>query len=304
MDSDYRESLLLWAARETGVIEALATDADTPAEVAAATGITDRAARIVVEALVECGVLEVVDGSYEPTDRAAGFVTETDVRSIGSLPHNLDTISRWIALPETMETGEVPGPPDDWTRNFMGAMAAVDDATVRASVTAAEHARPRPDRVLDVGGGPSTFAREFARRGAAVTLVDQPDAIEVVEPLLDPMPVELVAGDMLDSLPSGFDLAFCSRITHMFGPAENRTLFSNCFDALDPGGAVVCTDFVRGRSERAATFAVNMLAQTETGDTYSADRYREWLDTAGFEGVEINEIPGTAMQAIVGHRPE
>ncbi len=203
-----------------------------------------------------------------------------------------------------METGEVPDPHGDWTRNFMSAMADVNARTVRASVTAAEYAHPRPDRVLDVAGGPGTFAREFARRGANITLFDQAEVIEVVEPLLDATPVETVAGDMLESLPSGFDLAFCSRTSHMFGPEGNRTLFSNCFEVLDPGGTVVCTDFVHGRSERTPVFAVNMLAHTERGDTYSAERYREWLADAGFEDSEIRDIPGTDLQAIIGHQPE
>lgn len=301
---EHEERLVLWAARETGVLDALLVDADTPHDVAEATGVTERAARIVVQALSEYGYFERVDGGYEPTNRALGFLTKTDVRSIGSAPHALDTLSRWFALPETMETGEVPDAPEDWTRNFMGAMAAVGSQTVRASVTAAEHVRPRPERVLDVGGGPGAFSREFARRGATVTLLDRPEVIEAVSPPLASEPIELVPGDMLSDLPSGFDLAFCSRITHMLGPEGNRRLFANCYDALEPGGAVVCTDFVRGRSPRAARFAVNMLAQTENGDTYAEGEYRDWLSEVSFEGVEIHEIPGTDLQAIVGHKRE
>lgn len=299
---DHEERLLLWAARETGVLDALSTEAGTPDEVSDATGITERAAEITVSALAAYDYLERIGDGYEPTGRALGFLTKTDIRSIGSEPHALDTLSRWVALPETMRTGDIPDPPENWTRNFMGAMAAVDESTVRASVTAAEHARPRPDRVLDVGGGPGSFAREFAWRGADVTLFDQPDVIEVVSPLLESEPIDLVGGDMLDTLPTGFDLAFCSRITHMFGPDENRELLENCYEALSSGGAVVCTDFVRGRSDRAPIFAVNMLAQTERGNTYSEDEYHEWLAEAGFADVGTRDVPGTEMQAIVGRR--
>lgn len=299
---DHEERLLLWAARETGVLEALLTEAATPEDAANSTGVAERAARITIEALAKYGYFERVGASYEPTNRALGFLTKTDVRSIGSAPHSLDSLSRWFALPETMKTGEVPEKPGNWTRNFMGAMANVDSQTVRASVTAAEHGHPRPERVLDVGGGPGTFAREFARRGAAVTLLDQPEVIEIVSPLLESEPVDLVSGDMLDSLPTEFDLVFCSRITHMFGPEENSKLLANCFEALKPGGTLVCTDFVRGRSPRAPIFAVNMLAQTENGDTYSEGEYCEWLVEAGFDGIEISDVPATELQAIIGHK--
>jgi SAM-dependent methyltransferase len=300
---DHRELMLLRAARETGVLDALATSADTPAEVAEATGVTERAARITVAALAEMGLLERVGEAYEPTNRMLGFLASADVRSVGSLPHRLDCLERWIALPETMRTGEPPDPPADWTTHFVGAMATVDEATVRASVTAAVHEHPDATRVLDVGGGPGSFAREFASRGFEVTLFDRPEVVERVRPHLSPEPVELVEGDALDGLPSEFDLAFCSRLAHGFAPDENRRLLRNVRDALVPGGTVVLTDHVRGRSDEAAIFAAHMLAQTPAGDTYTEGQFESWLTAAGFVEPRIPDIPGTEMQAIAADTP-
>ncbi|UPV76171.1 class I SAM-dependent methyltransferase [Halorussus limi] len=318
---DYREALLLWAARETGVLEAVTTDAETPAEVAAETGVTERAARIVVEAMAELGYLEAVgdaasgaDGEadptetrYEITNRALGFVAKTDVRSIGPVPHALDCVDRWIRLPETMRTGDPPAPEtasEDWTSNFAGAMASTDDAAVRASVTAAVHRNPDAGRVLDAGGGPGVFAKEFVRRGFDVTLVDRPEVIDVDRRFLEREPVELVAGDITEDLPSGgFGLVFCSRVAHGLSPDENRRFLANAFDALDPGGAVVLTDRVRGRTDDAALFGAHMLAQTEAGDTYTESQFRTWLRDAGFEDVEVRDVPGLDGQVIAGRRP-
>ncbi|MFC7166962.1 hypothetical protein [Halospeciosus flavus] len=181
-DRDYRTLLLLRAARETGVIDALVTSANTVDEVVAETDVTERAARITVDALVEAGFLEDLEEGLEPTNKMLGFITKTDVRSIGSMPHELDRLERWLALPETMQSGVVPEKPPNWTRNRLGSMAAMDDATVRAFVTAAVHEHADADRVLDVRGGPGSYAREFARRGYEVTLVDEPAVIDVDEP--------------------------------------------------------------------------------------------------------------------------
>lgn len=336
---DYRELLLLWAARETGVLEAVTTDAETPAEVADAAGVTERAARITLDAMVELGYLEVVgdravderaigekvtgdstDGTeagdsdrteaqYEITNRALGFVAKADVRSIGSVPHALDCVERWLQLPETMRTGELPAREtvsEDWTANFVGAMASVDDATVRASVTAAVHRNPDAGRVLDAGGGPGVFAKEFVRRGFDVTLVDRPGVIDTDRRFLEHEPIELVEGDITEELPSGdgeFGLVFCSRVAHGLGPDENRRFLEHAYDALEPGGAIVLTDKVRGHAEDAALFGAHMLAQTENGDTYTADQFRTWLRDAGFEDVEIRDVPGTDQQVIAGRRP-
>jgi len=322
---DYREALLLWAARETGVLEAVTTDAETPAAVADATGVTERAARIVLEAMAELGYLEAVgdasgvaDGPdasdddrnhvrYEITNRALGFVAKADVRSIGSVPHVLDCVDRWIRLPETMKTGELSAPEtvsEDWTPNFVGAMASVDDAAVRASVTAAVHRNPGAKRVLDAGGGPGVFAKEFVRRGFDVTLVDTPEVVDIDRQFLEHEPIELVAGDITDGLPDGgFDLVFCSRVAHGLSPDENRQFLANAFDALSPGGAVVLTDRVRGRSEGAALFGAHMLAQTEEGDTYTEAQFSSWLRDAGFEAVEVRDVPGFDRQVVAGLRP-
>lgn len=295
--------MLLRAARKTGVLDAVLLHAGTPEAVAEEAGVTEESARIVLEAMAELGFLERVGEAFEATNRALGFFAKTDLRSVGKTPHELDCLERWLDLPETMRTGETPEKPDEWTTNFIGAMAAIDDATVRAAVTAAVHAAPDAERVLDVGGGPGVFAQEFVRRGREVTLVDRPDVVELARPRLELEPIELVAGDATERLPSGFDIAFCSRLAHALSPDENRALLDNAFDALEPGGAVVHVDWVRGRSEGAALLGAHMFVQTENGDTYTEDRFRAWLADAGFEERDVRAVPGTNMQAVIGRRP-
>ncbi|MDL0124722.1 hypothetical protein PNQ92_04785, partial [Halobacterium salinarum] len=135
---DFRTLLVLRAARETGVLDALVASADTPAAVAEQAGVTERAAEVVVAVLVDRGFLTWVSGAVEPTNRMLGFITKTDVRSIGSLPHALDVADALVALPAAMEGDDVPAGSDTDRafRNRLGAAAARDDAAVRAAVTA------------------------------------------------------------------------------------------------------------------------------------------------------------------------
>jgi len=300
---DYREALLLRAARETGLLDAVTTDAGTPEEVAEATGVTERAARIVLDAMAELGYLQQVGGEYEPTNRALGFLATADVRSIGHAPLTVDSVEFWLQLPETMRTGDPPDRHDDWTDHYVGGMAARDEADVRAVVTAAVHRNPDAERVLDVGGGPGLTSREFARRGLDVTLLDRPEVIDVDRDLLEREPVELVAGDATEDLPGGFDLLFCSRVAHALGPEGTRQFVSNAYDALNPGGALVLTDFVRGRAEDAALFGAHVFAMNGQGETYTEAQFTDWLGDAGFEDVEIRGVPGVSDQIIAGRRP-
>lgn len=317
------ETVLLWVARETGVLEALLESAETPEEVAAEAGVTDRAARILTRALADRGYFRAVDGVYEPTNRALGFLTRRDVRSIGTRPHRADLLGRYRDLPGGIATdpgtrsdrgdgderGDRRGPPtptpDHWTIHRLGAVAATDDATVRALVTAAVREHPDADRVVDVGGAPGVYAVEFARRGFDPVLVDRPDAVGPTRPFLAREPVEVRAAEYdADgaALPTA-DLAFLPDVTRRLGPDANRRLCSNVAGALSPGGVAVVVDHLRDRSPRAAAVALESLATTADGDVYPAERYREWLTDAGFVEVEVREVPGTDRTAVVGRIP-
>lgn len=307
-DRDYRTLLLLRAARETGIVDALVTSATTVDEVAEETGVTRRAARITVDALVDAGFLEPLEEGLEPTNKMLGFITKTDVRSIGSVPHELDRLERWFDLPETMRSGEPPTKPPNWTRNRLGAMAAMDESTIRAFVTAAVHEHPDVERVLDVRGGAGSYAREFARRGYVVTLVEAPEVVEVDEPLLQHESVDLVPTESVTDLPAtddeeGYDLVFCARVARAHAAATNRSLLAAAYDVLAPGGTVVFIDALRDQAADASLVAAEMLAQTDEGDVYGEQAFGEWFGDAGFERLRTAEVPGTDHQLVAGDKP-
>lgn len=78
----------------------------------------------------------------------------------------------------------------------------------------------------------------------------------------------------------------------MYGPEENVALFRKMRYALAPSRLIAVREFVRGMSEEAALFAVNMLVLTPRGNTYTASEYGSWLEAAGFADVELVPIPG------------
>ncbi|MFC7176608.1 hypothetical protein [Halosegnis marinus] len=189
LDSSTRELLCLWAARERGVLDALATEAGTPADVADTAGVDPAAADAFVTALADAGYVERVGDEYEPTNRLLGFLTKTDLRSVGSLPAALDAVDGWVALGEG-DSFESP----DALRNDLGAQWATDEATVRAAVTAAIRAAPGADAAAVVGDGPGRHARDLLARGLDATIVETPARADAVEPLLSPTAVRLEAG--------------------------------------------------------------------------------------------------------------
>jgi hypothetical protein len=289
---------LLWAARETELLAALVDGAGDEREAADAAGVTERAARIVTDALVDLGFLRRVDGDVEPANRALGLLATRDLRSVGTVPAALDRFDAYADLPRTMESGVPPVDPDERVRHRLGAAEAVDDATVEATVDAALAANPDAERALVVADGPGRHARALADRGLDVTLLDGPSVIEAVEPLLESTPVTLRAGSLVD-VAAAFDLVLTVDGAWRQGAEENRFTVLAAADALSTGGAVVLVEPLRDRSAAAVEVAATALA-TGSGEPYLESTVVEWFVDAGLAGVETSDVPGTPYQAVVG----
>ena len=132
---------------------------------------------------------------------------------------------------------------------------------------------------------------------------DQPAMIDVARRRgrLEAAGVELCAGSFFETVPEGpFDLAFCSGITHTFGPEQNRTLFGNLRPIVAPGGGVAVVTFLRGRDPMSALFAVQMLLNNNGGDTHLEAEYRAWLAEAGFAVDEgVVDLPGQGARSVL-----
>ncbi|PSQ44903.1 hypothetical protein BRD14_00270 [Halobacteriales archaeon SW_5_68_122] len=138
------------------------------------------------------GLLARVDGEYEPADRMLGFLTKTDLRSVGAEPAAVDAFERWVHLPETL-AGAAPLDPPDATRNDLG--------RGRTPGPLGGDRGPEGETVALLRDDAGRRAVEFATREWAPTLVAPPERIEAAEPLLRSAPVELVAGGP-DDLPT------------------------------------------------------------------------------------------------------
>jgi cyclopropane fatty-acyl-phospholipid synthase-like methyltransferase len=151
-------------------------------------------------------------------------------------------------------------------------------------------------RMLDLGGGSGAYSIAFARviPGLKVELLDLGEIIPLTQEniqnagLADRIATR-IADVLHDPLGENFDLVLLSQISHAFSAKENRELFRRAYCALAPKGQMVVQDFILEPDKtapRAATlFALNMLAGTRAGATYSEAEYASWLQDAGFKDV-------------------
>lgn len=305
-------------ALEEGLIDALAEEPAAAGALARRLELDPRATGIVLGVLEEMGLVRAEpDGAWRLTGSARGLLVDPDTPD-----HQRDAVLFWLQnlrdwtanLPQALRTGRPPeaepgGEEQDEEEamaRFQAAMADKSPDLVRSVVDACLARAPGTGRVLDLGGGPGTFTREFLRRGWEGVLMDRPDVVEHVDERyglarLDGL--ELVGGDFTETLPEGaFEVVLLANITHIYPPDGNAELLRRVAGAVAPGGVLAILDFVRGVVPFASLFAVTMLMNTERGGTYGLRQYEAWLEAAGLEEVRCRTVE-EERQVVTALRP-
>jgi SAM-dependent methyltransferase len=305
----WQEAVILGCAKQEGILETLAEGSRSADEVASQLGSSPRAVHALISALAEMGVLaedgdrfRLLEEHREPLldrshpDYAGGLVA-----------HRFELIRKWGRMPEILRTGSPieDGPEEgpEGKETFIYSMRRLARPGVQEVAALLLSRLPEDAHILDVGGGPGTYAEAFVKGGARVTVFDLPEVVELMKERLSAAGISAVGGDFNEGLPEGpFDAAYLGSVSHIYGPEENLTLIKRVAGSLSPGGLIAIRDFVRGLSRGAALFAVNMLVNTQSGNTYTEEQYTGWLGAAGFQEVEVLPIPDRDTYFILARR--
>jgi len=158
-------------------------------------------------------------------------------------------------------------------------------------------------RVLDLGAGSGIWGIALAQKSprVRVTAVDWAGMIPTTKRITQKFGVgdriNYVEGDMLEAnFDSGYDIATLGHILHSEGEDRSRRLLAKTFRALKSGGTIAIAEWLvnddRTKPLPSLMFAVQMLVNTEKGDTFSFNEIKNWLEDAGFKKVRKVEAPG------------
>ena len=315
--SGFRASRILLSAYELGIFTALGDEEKTAEQVAESIGTDTRATDRLMNALCAIGLLEKNGTLFGNGEAASRSLVEGKPDYMAGLGHYVNLWDRWSTLTEAVHAGgAVTARPvgergEEWLRSFIGAMH--DRGVRQAPSTIASVDLAGVSRVLDVGGGPGDFAMAFVRASDTITatVFDLPQVVPLTREYIEEAGltdrVDTRAGDFLtDDLGSGYDLIYLSAIVHSLSPDECRFLFRKCVDALEPGGRVVLQDWVMSEDRiepaEGALFAINMLVNTRSGDSYTERELHSWLSEAGLVDMATRETPSGSAQ-VTGRKP-
>ena len=146
--------------------------------------------------------------------------------------------------------------------------------------------------LLDLGGGPATYAITFARANPelSATVFDLPGPIGIARENIAKNGLEARlntrTGNFLqDDIGSGYDYIWVSHILHSHDEAQCRLIIKKAVAALVSGGRLAIQDFFLNPDgytpPGAAMFGVHMLAVTPRGRAYTYGEVAKWLQEAG-----------------------
>jgi len=309
----YAPPLILEAAIRHRVFDVLDAGPKNIDELHAATGASLRGLAAIANVMVALDFLAKDEqGTFTLTPESAAFLVRTKPGFMGGLILHLSNqlIPKWLEINEIVATG-VPASrvnqQDAGSAFFEQFVVDIFPMSYPAAKTLAAHFRfnsaPQPISVLDLAAGSGVWGIAIAQSSpqVRVTAVDWPAVLSITEKTVAKFGLsdrfKFSAGDLLSAdFGSGHQVATLGHILHSEGEARSRDLLAKTFDALASGGTIVVAEFLVNKERTGPVngliFAVNMLVNTEHGNTWSFEEISSWLTDAGFVNPRTVDAPG------------
>lgn len=308
----YVPPLILEAAIRHRVFDVLDEGPKTVQGVVKETGASERGLRAIMNALVGLNLLAKDDRErFSLTPESAAFLVSTKPGFQGGLIRHCSEqlIPKWLRLNEIVGTGKPETPvnvEESGSEFFQQFVNDIFPMSYPAAQTLARHlnlSAASDVRVLDLASGSGVWGIALARAGGnvRVTAVDWPDVIAVTRKTVERFELSdrfsYVEGDLLKvDFGTGYQIATLGHILHSEGAARSRELLAKTFHALASGGTIAIAEFLVNPDRRGPVnglfFAVNMLVNTDEGDTWSFEEIAGWLGETGFANPRTIESPG------------
>lgn len=295
----------LFAASELGVFGALP---GTAAEVAERTGLPERSARILADAMVGLGLLAHDGGRYANTEATAAYLAGGDGLDLRPWLAFWDSLSypHWQHYTQSMRTAE-PGPSPLNEATLGPFMAGVQTYnSLHARMLAEHYDFTAHRRVLDLGGLSTAFLAEAAARAPELTgtFASTPDFLAMVAGSVPEAVADRIsfqeADPLTDTLAERYDAILLEHVVHRFDAEQNRTILRTARAAAEPGARLLVLDFLLDPADGRGLDPVLAGEYLVIDGTvvYPEAEVLGWLAETGWTAVEVRPLPGSPRVVI------
>ncbi|NNL78494.1 MAG: SAM-dependent methyltransferase [Desulfobacterales bacterium] len=249
-----------------------------------------------LDALTAMEFLVKADGQYANIPSVQALLSKDSSKYIGHIiMHHHHLVESWFQLDRAVQSGKPVKTTssfnkEEWRESFLLgmfnlAMGLAPNIVPLLDLSSRHH-------LLDLGGGPGTYAIHFCRHNADLraTVYDLPTTRPFAEKTIAKFNladrINFVDGNYLnDPIEGRYDAAWLSHILHGEGPEECYMLIKKVAEALEPGGMIIIHDFILNNNMDGplfpALFSLNMLLGTDCGQSYSEKQIFDMLTAAG-----------------------
>jgi 2-polyprenyl-3-methyl-5-hydroxy-6-metoxy-1,4-benzoquinol methylase len=301
------ESQVLYTVNELGVFDLLAEDPRTVDELASEIPADSEALTRLLNTAVAIGLLAIDGGRYRNGPLADRVLVSGRPGYMGNW---MRLMSRWMKvwthLTESVRTGQAAQDPwqhlgkdPGYTKDFILGMH--DYAQLRGSEIVSHLDFGGGLRLLDLGGGPGTYAILFAKRwpDLRVTVFDLPDVVRIAADNAQAAGlngrVSTEAGNYhADEVGADYDVVFISDVLHQEDPETCRLILQKANRALKPGGRLVVQGMFLNEDRVSPRWplmhSLLLLMLYGGGRAYTANETIGFMEAAGFTNGRLQRM--------------
>jgi len=297
----YWQGCTLQAGVRLGIFTALAGGAALADEVADELQSDRRATNLMLDALAAMDLIIKEGELYRNSTAAQELLVVSSPRYMGHIIlHHHHLLDGWAQLDQAITTGKHVerrhyGEEAERESFLMGMfnMAMENGPKVAAQIDLSDRSR-----LLDLGGGPGTYAIHFCLANPELEAVifdrptTEPFAGETAAKFGVAGRVDFIGGDfnVVEEITGGpYDVAWLSHILHSNSVKQCQEIINKTIAAMQPGGMIIIHDFILDNSkdgpEFPALFSLNMLLAGTRGRSYSEEEISTMLTKGGIESI-------------------
>lgn len=316
MSGYYWRTCALHAAVKLDIFSLIGEDQVTCHELSRKLKADKRGLEVLLDALASLELLIKKDDTYKNSQPSQLFLSKASPRYVGfMIMHHYHLMDSWHNIDKAVLEG---GPirdrssfsDEEWRESFLmgmfnSGMAVAPEVSKIIDLSGCSH-------LLDLGGGPGTFAIHFClanpKLKASVFDLDttRPFAEDTIQKFKVSDRVNFIAGDYVRDTGFGknkFDAAWLSHILHGEGPEQAAEIIKKAVQALKPDSSIFIHDFILDETKTApafaALFSMNMFLGTDDGRSYSQGEISKMLRAAGVKEIKRLDFTGPTQSGIL-----
>jgi len=313
LSGSYWQTCALHTAVKLNLFTTIGQETMATKEVAAKAGLHEGALARLLDALTAMQLLVKENDYYQNTPSAVKFLSADSKSYIGHMiKHHHHLMDSWAHMTESMKTGKPnrgrASFSDEERESFLMGMFVMGMHT--APTLAREIDLAGRKSLIDIGGGPGTFAIHFCLENPQLkaTVYDLPTTRPFAEKTIENFNlsgrIKFMDGDYVDKTIQGvYDVAWLSHILHGEGPDTCLEILRKAVAVLEPGGLVCIHEFILQDTMDGplfpTLFSINMLLGTESGQSYSQAQLTDMLEEVGVKNIKRLPYVGPTESGIL-----